>query len=75
VQQLARLCKPGGTVILSDVMRKPGPMTKALAQRFHNMDAIFETASPWKSSEDYKGMMGEADSRPPRGGGGGGTPR
>ena len=53
------MCKPGGTVILADVMRKPGPMTPQLAQRFKEMDAIFETTSPWGSNEDYRKMMGE----------------
>lgn len=59
VQQMACLCKPGGTVILCDVMRKAGPMTPQLSKRFRDMDAIFETASPWASSEDYRRMMGE----------------
>jgi hypothetical protein len=40
-------------------MRKPGPMTPQLAQRFKEMDAIFETTSPWGSNEDYRKMMGE----------------
>lgn len=57
VQQLARLCKPGGTVILCDVMRKAGQMTPQLSKRFKDMDAIFETASPWASSEEYRRMM------------------
>lgn len=57
--QLARLCKPGGTVILADFCRKPGPMTKALTKRFKRMDKIFATAGNWKSAEDFKDMMGE----------------
>jgi hypothetical protein len=56
---LARLCKPGGTVILADFCRKAGPMTKALAKRFERMDAIFATAGNWKSAEDFKNMMRE----------------
>lgn len=59
VTQLARLCKPGGTVILADFCRKPGPMTKALTKRFKRMDKIFATAGNWKSAEDFKDMMGE----------------
>lgn len=46
-------------MILSDVMRKPGPMTPQLERRFKDMDRIFETTSPWGSNEDYKRMMGE----------------
>jgi ubiquinone/menaquinone biosynthesis C-methylase UbiE len=58
VQQLARLCKPGGTVILADFMRKPGPLTEALTKRLRGMDECFQTAGSWKSSEDYTAMLG-----------------
>lgn len=34
-------------------------MTPQLSKRFRDMDAIFETASPWASFEDYRRMMGE----------------
>jgi hypothetical protein len=59
VQQLARLCKPDGTVIVADFMRKPGPLTKALEKRLQGMDKCFQTSSPWKSAGDFKGMLGE----------------
>lgn len=61
VTQLARLVKPGGTVILADFCRKAGPMTQALSKRFKRMDQIFETAGNWKSAEDFKDMMGKGD--------------
>lgn len=59
VQQLARLVRPGGTVILADFCRKPGPMSAALSKRMARMDEIFATAGNWKSAEDFKAMMGE----------------
>jgi hypothetical protein len=60
VQQLARLARPGGTVVLADFCRKAGPLTPQLSVRMAAMDDIFATAGDWKSADDWKAFMGEA---------------
>jgi hypothetical protein len=59
VAQLARLCAPGGTVILVDFCRAPGPISDALQKRLASMDSIFATPGNWHSAEQYKQLMGE----------------
>lgn len=59
VAQLSRLCAPGGTVILVDFCRAPGPASPALQKRLAAMDRIFATPGNWHSAEEYKRLMGE----------------
>ena len=59
VAQLARLCAPGGTVILVDFCRAAGPISASLQQRLASMDSIFATPGNWHSAEQYKQLMGE----------------
>jgi hypothetical protein len=61
VAQLARLCAPGGTVILVDFCRAPGPISDALQKRLASMDSIFATPGNWHSAEQYKQLMGERE--------------
>lgn len=58
VQQMARLCAPGGTVILVDFCRAPGEISKSLAERLARMDDIFATPGNWHSAQQYKQLMG-----------------
>lgn len=57
VQQMARLCAPGGTVILVDFCRAPGEASKSLAARLALMDGIFATPGNWHSAQQYKQYM------------------
>lgn len=57
VQQLARLAKPGGTVVLVDFCRGPDEISPRLAKRLKTMDRIFATPGNWHSAEDYKRLM------------------
>eukprot|EP00882_Tetradesmus_deserticola_P008045 GHRQ01008474.1.p1 GENE.GHRQ01008474.1~~GHRQ01008474.1.p1 ORF type:complete len:317 (+),score=92.04 GHRQ01008474.1:111-1061(+) len=59
VAQLARLCAAGGTVILVDFCRAPGPISTSLAKRLASMDSIFATPGNWHSAEQYKQLMGQ----------------
>lgn len=59
VAQLARLCAPGGTVILVDFCRAAGPISASLQQRLASMDSIFATPGNWHSAEQYKQLMGK----------------
>jgi hypothetical protein len=59
VAQLARLARPGGTVVVVDFFRRHGGVSERLAQRMARMDAIFATAGNWKSAQEFSSMMGE----------------
>eukprot|EP00878_Enallax_costatus_P004014 GHUV01004237.1.p1 GENE.GHUV01004237.1~~GHUV01004237.1.p1 ORF type:complete len:324 (+),score=96.62 GHUV01004237.1:213-1184(+) len=63
VQQMARLCAPGGTVILVDFCRAPGEVSKSLATRLAQMDGIFATPGNWHSPQQYKQYMSECGLR------------
>ncbi|KAF8058848.1 RRP44A [Scenedesmus sp. PABB004] len=60
VAQLSRLCAPGGTVVLVDFCRRPGPVSEPLRARLARMDRIFATPGNWTSAEEYQQLMGSS---------------
>jgi hypothetical protein len=60
VQQLARLCAPGGKVLMGDLCRGGSSSSEAGARLLQQMNAIYATQDSWTSAQGYKDLLGEA---------------